>query len=626
VINANAINTVTVNGAPPPEPEVVEASNLCTVTTKVTHRKPGSLNAAVINGGAVNAATYDVIEESQPGYKSRVSARVPGTINGLRLNIAAINAGYTEVTERCIPGCILTTTHRTRAPGTFNGFALNSVAVNDGAESVTTTEAVGKKQVVTERSPGTINGLRINSTPFNAGTSHTRETCVPLLECYTVTVRRPGGINTFVVNGGTFNGTSTYSYEVCEDIVTEPDTPSVPQQYYETITAVALAVGELEEEAQTMYLTNSAVGHGEIVSEAQVTYYTSTALATEEISTVSATSATVESYALASAEIIQSQGRAVTLESLGYGYEDEPLGSRGQYDTFISLGYGSDLEPETTRGYLEELTVVGLAFGDILRAGNTQFETVEVQGTGSDSQEAVRRVFEPIIEDLALAVGELALDKLSGFVTVESVGWGSETFEDAALRVIRDTIEAVAVARDELLSGTLAASAMLESYAKGSDYFGVQNSGTAWVFNTRTYAMSRYEGFEGSQALTVDGEVLAPTATGLKTYGQGTAEASVEFGLTDFESRQLKSVPHVYFTLSSQLPVRMQVRAGAGAAMNEVEYERAIDPTAPPATYRMDLNRGEKAQFWGFKLLAPADAKASIIEQRVMTLVDSRRV
>lgn len=315
----------------------------------------------------------------------------------------------------------------------------------------------------------------------------------------------------------------------------------------------------------------------------------------------------MDEVTVSSSVLATSVGRTSVLEELVDASAALIAAARGQRDDLEVSADASDAVLQATAGFRGTLEVSASLEGAPLQSDRTLKDTITSELAATDE-----------VATAALRVRETFTDTLT---------LRTELTDEDIRRRYTDTItETVNVAEDRALAAAVASDDVTDT-ARVEAFMIGNASGEAWVFNTRTLAMTRYAGFDASQVASVGGRLLAGGNMGLMTYAsEGGAQGYIRGGLTDFGSPQIKSLRNGYITAAGDAPITLRVRHGVGEALQSAEYRPDITGSVVPRTYRVAFARGFKGTFWGFEVVTPAGQRTTLLGLRVLPVVTSRRV
>lgn len=272
---------------------------------------------------------------------------------------------------------------------------------------------------------------------------------------------------------------------------------------------------------------------------------------------------------------------------------------------------------------LEEETYIGAA---VTKGTGSFYNTLVEDANGSDA------LTQKLVTSDDLAVDANGRDDVAGTAWfkahsfIEEATASEELLTEIIRRPTKDDVLEAATANVDLLTARLDAWASWSEDALAEEELLGNESGEAWVFNTRTLAFSRYVDFDASQVTTVDDKPLAAGTRGVMGYSATRAEGYVKTGLSDYGVPQLKRVRHAYVTAASRQPLALSTLHGIGDVLQRTTYQIATLDSTVPYTHRLNLARGDQGQFWAFELRAPGGTPTTLLNLRVIPLVTSRRI
>lgn len=300
------------------------------------------------------------------------------------------------------------------------------------------------------------------------------------------------------------------------------------------------------------------------------------------------------------------------------------------------VGYGAGFGFPSPSDMIEEVgTGVDTTFGALLLE-------VEEFGTGVDWATNTLSV-SITVGEVGAGTGSVASTSNNAFV--DEVGSGTDEAIDVGSTVA--IVLESGVGEDDAFDRTVA-TALVDEVGTGAEELLPHNTVTinydnvgygfdepllsypthgAWVFNSRTMAMSRWDTLQITEVHEANGVVYGMAADGLYILSPTVASvARADSGLYDFGVIETKRLRHIYLTYTAQTPIHIEVTRSNGGGKTPTMYGKpAYDHVAPTQT-RVDLGRGPVARYWGFSFLNTDAGFASLKEARLVPNVTSRRI
>lgn len=130
--------------------------------------------------------------------------------------------------------------------------------------------------------------------------------------------------------------------------------------------------------------------------------------------------------------------------------------------------------------------------------------------------------------------------------------------------------------------------------------------GTAYVFNAKTLAMTRWNHVPGKQIVNMGGAVFAPAVGGTMVAAPAAfADGEITTAKYDFKTAELKNVRHAY--LGAALDAPMDIEVSTDVAPSNT-YQTLTNSDSILREHRATFGRGLKARFWWFKLMTSGKA------------------
>ena len=231
------------------------------------------------------------------------------------------------------------------------------------------------------------------------------------------------------------------------------------------------------------------------------------------------------------------------------------------------------------------------------------------------------------------------------FAQIDEAGTGTDTVIDVVS--LEDMVDEVGVGEDEAQAGTLSVASMDEiafcydevlptnnvtinydnvGYGFDEPLLSYPTHG-AWVFNSRTMAISRWDTLQVNEVHEANGVVYGLAADGLYVLSPDVAAAAcADSGLYDFGVIETKRLRHVYMTYTSQTPIHIEITRSNGGGKTPVLYGKPAYQHATPTQTRVDLGRGPTSRYWGVSIMNTDTGFASLKEMRLVPNVTSRRI
>jgi hypothetical protein len=330
-----------------------------------------------------------------------------------------------------------------------------------------------------------------------------------------------------------------------------------------------------------------------------------------------------------------SDGIYFMVDEVGVGYEEATYAvTTGVVLSEVGTGAGygfpapEDLVDEVGTGVDE-------TFGALIL-------TMDEGGTGTDWNTNVLTVDTTVD---SFGTGKDTYVGVVSTATINEVGTGTDTVIDAS--GVEDILYEVGTGGDEL-QDTLTATNTTDEIAAGYDEalptnnvsINYDNVGYgfdepllsypthgAWVFNSRTMAISRWDTLQVNEVHEANGVVYGMAADGLYVLSPDVAAAArADSGLYDFGVIEMKRLRHVYMTYTSQTPIHVEVTRSNGGGKTPVLYGKPAYQYATPTQTRVDLGRGPTSRYWGVSIMNTDAGFASLKEMRLVPNVTSRRI
>jgi hypothetical protein len=261
---------------------------------------------------------------------------------------------------------------------------------------------------------------------------------------------------------------------------------------------------------------------------------------------------------------------------------------------------------------------------DEVTATDTAFP--EPTGTLDSAAAATSTVLPHTVVARTLATGASAVSSLHGFNDVLAASTASADDEvvltsDASLLAAAsaDATSSVALVNEtqEVVgAGAVATSAaptvmngsaLLESVATVADALLVPTPMAAWVMNTETAAMTRYEGLPVESIARVGGVLFGLGAEGLYRFAgdddAGTAITStVTTGRLDFKSAAIKRLGDMVISYSSNGTMTMEVSVygSTDESRGQFSYQMPQRDADSARANRFKVGKGLASKFWRF--------------------------
>lgn len=152
----------------------------------------------------------------------------------------------------------------------------------------------------------------------------------------------------------------------------------------------------------------------------------------------------------------------------------------------------------------------------------------------------------------------------------------------------------------------------------------------AWVMNTETTAMSRYEGYDFESVAVHDGVLYGVNRDGIykldaATDAGLTIPAAVETGFLDLGSFQHKRVPTAYIGYRANGKLQLKVQTMENTAQSYT-YETVSVPAQQPVNTKILIGKGLVSAYWKFTLSNKNGAYFDLDKWGVDVAVSQRRV
>lgn len=135
----------------------------------------------------------------------------------------------------------------------------------------------------------------------------------------------------------------------------------------------------------------------------------------------------------------------------------------------------------------------------------------------------------------------------------------------------------------------------------------VDPAAQAWVMNTETTAMSRYEGVDFTGFAVVGDVLYAVAPDGIYSFNASKdaglgINASVETGKMDFGMYQHKRIPNVYFGFEADGQLQLKVDTYGEQGPLSYTYRTTVVPALSPVNTRLAVGKGLVSAYWKFTL------------------------
>lgn len=123
---------------------------------------------------------------------------------------------------------------------------------------------------------------------------------------------------------------------------------------------------------------------------------------------------------------------------------------------------------------------------------------------------------------------------------------------------------------------------------------------TAFVFNSRNGALSRWESVPGNEVVQALGTVFVTGGPVSVADPATSPDAYIDSGQLDFGSPELKNVRSAYMGAALENPVEIEVRA----VDQTHTYQTLTNSDSILREHRVIFGRGLNARFWAVKIMS----------------------
>lgn len=153
----------------------------------------------------------------------------------------------------------------------------------------------------------------------------------------------------------------------------------------------------------------------------------------------------------------------------------------------------------------------------------------------------------------------------------------------------------------------------------------------AWVMNTETTAMSRYEGVDFTSFAIVDDVLYAVAPDGVYTFDAADdvgvkVRSTIETGRMDFGMYQHKRVPNVYFGYEADGQLQLKVDTYGEQGPLSYTYYTTVVPALQPVNTRLAVGKGLVSAYWKFTLSNRNGAYFALDKWAADVAISPRRV